>query len=458
MRLDQINNIFFVGVGGIGMSALARYFNALGKKVGGYDKTKTPLTQSLEKEGIDIIYEDNVQLLPNQFLQTENTIVVLTPAVPATNEILRHFINQKFHLYKRAEVLGFISRELKSWCIAGTHGKTSITTMLAYLLNESEGCNAFLGGLSVNYQTNLVLNQASHQVVIEADEYDRSFLNLRPDAALITAIDEDHLDIYGSKENIYAAFNDFIRLIKHEGALIIHKDLEKSGKIDLRRSYYTYSLVDENADFFARNITHTNGMYRMDFNCPKHKIENVQLAVPGKVNAENFIGAIALSCLAGADDADIKKAAATYKGVKRRFEVHFHDENNVFIDDYAHHPVEIKKTLEAVKEIWPDRKLTVAFQPHLYSRTNDFFMEFAGALDIADQVFLLDIYPAREEPIEGVTSNIILNELKNANGKIVTKEALIKALKHVVPEVFLTMGAGDIDTLIEPIKNQVYHA
>lgn len=458
MKLEQVNSVFFVGVGGIGMSALARYFNAIGKNVAGYDKTKTPLTEKLQQEGITVIYEDEISMVSDLFKNQAHTIIVKTPAVPVQNKILNHFISHKYTIYKRAEVLGLLSRELKSLCVAGTHGKTSISTMLAYLLNETEGCNAFLGGLSVNYNSNLVLNKKSHYVIIEADEYDRSFLQLRPDAALITAIDEDHLDIYGTLENVYAAFNDFIKLIKHEGSLIIHKELEESGKIDLKRSYYTYSLADENSDFYATNLTLTDGIYAFDFNCPKHKITNVKLGVPGKLNAENFIGAIALTCLAGADDDEIRTASAAYKGVKRRFEMHYNNAERVFIDDYAHHPAEIKKTLEAVKDIWPNKKLTVVFQPHLFSRTNDFYREFAVSLDMAEVVYLLDIYPAREEPIQGVSSELILKELKSASGKIVSKLTLLDELTHDVPELLLTMGAGDIDMLIEPIKSKVYHA
>lgn len=458
MRIDHINNVFFVGVGGIGMSALARYFNALGKQVGGYDKTKTPLSSQLQAEGIDIMYTDEVELLSQDFLKSQFTMIVMTPAVPASNTILNYFIRNKYKIYKRSEVLGFISREMQSYCIAGTHGKTSISTMLAYLLNETEGCNAFLGGLSVNYNTNLILNQKSHNVIIEADEYDRSFLNLRPNAALITAVDEDHLDIYGNKENIYQAFNDFIQLIKHEGALIIHKDLENSGKLVLDRPYYTYSFTDTNADFFARNIEHKNGLYTFDFNCPKHKIKEIQLAVPGKLNAENFVGATALACMAGADDDEIRIAAGKYKGVKRRFELQYNAQGKVYIDDYAHHPVEICKTLDTIKDIWPDKRVTVVFQPHLYSRTKDLYKEFAEALDVADKVYLLDIYPAREEAIAGVTSHLIKKALKKAEGMVVSKTKVLEELAQNIPDILLTMGAGDIDTLIDIIKAEVYHA
>lgn len=457
MKLEHINNVFFIGVGGIGMSALARYFNAIGKNVAGYDKTKTPLCKTLQKEGIDIIYQDNTSLVSDEFKDENHTVIIKTPAIPVNNEILNYFVAQNFPIYKRAEVLGFLSRELKSLCIAGTHGKTTISTMLAYLLNETEGCNAFLGGLSVNYNSNLVLNAESKYVIIEADEYDRSFLNLQPDSALITAIDEDHLDIYGTKENVYAAFNDFIKLIKHEGSLVIHKELEDSGKIELNRSYYTYSFSDKNSDFYASNISIKNGVYSFDFVCPKHKITNITLGVPGKLNAENFTGALALTYLTGTDDHEIRMASTQYKGVKRRFEMHYNKGGNVFIDDYAHHPAEIQKTLEAVKDIWPDKKLTVVFQPHLYSRTHDFYNQFAVSLDVAEEVYLLDIYPAREEPMAGVSSELILNKLRNAHGKIVTKSILLDELSGNVPELLITLGAGDIDQLIEPIKTQVYH-
>lgn len=457
MRLENFNNIYFIGIGGIGMSALARYFNVIGKKVAGYDKVETILTKQLVSEGIQVSYVDSADTIDVEFRNNNTTVVIVTPAIPADNSQLKWFKKADYKLFKRAEVLGYISRTLDSVCIAGTHGKTSISTMTSYLLNESLGCNAFLGGISVNYKSNLVLHAKSPLVVIEADEYDRSFLHLRPDAALITAIDADHLDIYHSRENIEKAFQDFICLIKHEGTLIIHKDLEGSGKLPLTRSYYTYGFESESADFYAQNVRSIDGLYCFDFVCPRHKIRDIKMGIPGKLNAENMLGAMALACLKGVSDDVLRRLVSEYKGVVRRFQIHYQTENCIYIDDYAHHPEEIRKTLESVKAIWPTKKITVVFQPHLFSRTKDFHLEFAQALDLADDVFLLDIYPARELPIEGVTSNIILNEIKRANATIVAKTNLIETLKSSAPEVLLTMGAGDIDLFVNKIKEEVFN-
>ncbi len=458
MRIDDIKNIYFVGIGGIGMSALARYFNIIGKNVAGYDKTETELTRKLEEEGIDVSYADSADMILVPFREQHNTVTVKTPAIPAENVILRWFEKNRFKIFKRSEVLGYISRELDSMCIAGTHGKTSITTMLSFLLNEYEGCNAFLGGISVNYQSNLVLNAKSRDVVIEADEYDRSFHHLRPDVALITAVDADHLDIYGDESTIHQSFEDFIRLIKHEGTLIIHKDLEIARKITLDRSYYTYSFDDKSADFYGENIRQKDGKYIFDFNCPRHRIRDVEMGIPGKLNAENMIAAIAVACLKGMTDEAVLKNVPEFKGVKRRFQTHYNDGQRVFIDDYAHHPVEIRRTLDSVKGIWPDREITAVFQPHLYSRTKDFYTEFAKALDMADRVYLLDIYPARELPMEGVTSELIANAMTKASVKVYSRTALLYELSENKPEVLITMGAGDIDLMIPNIKEKLYNA
>lgn len=451
MNLERIHNIYFLGVGGIGMSAIARYFNALGKRVGGYDKVSRPITDKLRHEGIIVNFTDNEESIPGHFKNKENTLVVITPAIPTLNHQLNYFMEQGFTLKKRSEVLGIIANSQNCIAIAGTHGKTTISTMVSYFMQQSRiGCNAFLGGVSKNFNTNLVVNPDSEIMVVEADEFDRSFLHLQPQHAIISAIDADHLDIYKNKNSVNEAFGQFVERIKPNGTLIIKSGID----IEINRDdihIYTYSLND-NSDFKAENISIDNGLYVFDFVSKDLRIRNLKLGLPGRINVENAVAAIAMAYLNGAHQDEIYNAVPKFKGIERRFDYQINRRDLVYIDDYAHHPEELKAAILSVKELFKDKKVTGIFQPHLYSRTHDFADEFAQSLDLLDEIILLDIYPAREEPIPGVTSEIILNKIKKSNKILCTKNNVLEILKERKPEVLITLGAGDIDEIVQPIK------
>jgi UDP-N-acetylmuramate--alanine ligase len=446
--LKNIANVYFIGVGGIGMSGLARYFNHHGKKVAGYDLNSTSLTLQLEKEGINIHYSDDLKLVPNEFKKSESTLIIFTPAIPAHHSELNWFKNEGFHILKRAEVLGMITNQTKAIAVAGTHGKTTTSTMIAHLLTESGiGCNAFLGGIAVNYNSN-VLYSDSPYTVVEADEYDRSFLRLFPEYAVITSMDADHLEIYGNKEEMVKTYLQFATQVKTE--LVSKKELN----VIHNSTHIEYSILGK-ANVYAENIRVENGAYHYSIISENGKMENVTLGLPGRHNIENSLAAVAIAQSVGIDNEKIKKSLASFRGVKRRFETIVKNDKVIFIDDYAHHPEELKACISSAKELYPAKKLTGIFQPHLFSRTKDFATEFAHSLDLLDEIILLDIYPARELPMEGVTSELLLGKMKKSNKRILSKENCLKYINENRPEVLLTMGAGDIDKMILPIADLI---
>ena len=447
-------SVFFIGIGGIGMSALARYFNAKGINVSGYDKTETLLTKQLQAEGIGVHYEDNIDLADKNA-----SFIVYTPAVPKNQSQLNYFINNNYTVVKRSDVLGAITSSSFNICVAGTHGKTTTSSMVAHLLQHSGyGCNAFLGGIAVNYNSNF-WSSSNNVCVVEADEYDRSFLKLNPDVAIITAIDADHLDIYGTAENVENAFIEFSTKIKKGGCLLLKYGLKRSNDFNVKDTC-TYNATDTNANIYAQNLTIHNGSYTFDVVNKYWTINDVTLNMGGLHNVENIIAAIGVAKYLKISDNKIKEAVSEYKGVKRRFEYIIKNDELVFIDDYAHHPDELNALLNAAKNLFPTKKCTIIFQPHLYSRTNDFADGFASALDEADEIILLPIYPARESPMVGVSSDMIMQRMKNKNVKVIAKENIahyLMSLKQInakenVDGVFITAGAGDIDTLVNPIK------
>jgi len=454
---NQLHKIYFIGIGGIGMSALARYFNSIGKSVYGYDRTETTLTKKLTDEGIQINYKDNTDSIPQIILKDkESSIIIYTPAIPVENTILNYFKINNFKLYKRAELLGLITKHYKTFAIAGTHGKTSVSTMATHILKEGNyACYGFLGGISKNTDSNFILptsSKAEKIAVVEADEFDRSFLHLHPYIGLITSIDADHLDIYEDKADLVKSFEQFVKNIKQNGILIYKKDitLQVSGTLNK----FSYSLTDR-ADYHARNLKmNSNGTYCFDLQTPKGIIVNLETGMPGKINVENAIAAVALAHVAGISDDIIRIQLQSFRGIKRRFDFQIVTEHFVFIDDYAHHPEELKAFISSVKEIFKGKKITGVFQPHLFTRTRDFADEFAHSLDMLDELVLLDIYPAREKPIKGISSKTIFDKLNLEKKSICTKDELPGYLKESKPEVLVTMGAGDIDKLIEPIKNE----
>ena len=449
--LNNITQVYFLGIGGIGMSALARYFKHAGYAVSGYDRTETSLTRELQTEGIEVHYDDRPEWLAGH-LKKEEVLVVFTPAVPTDLGERQYLENNGFSMKKRSEVLGMICNEMSCCAVAGTHGKTSVSTILAHILTTSKlGCTAFLGGISKNYQTNLLLNADSEWVVAEADEFDRSFLRLFPNLVVITSMDADHLDIYGNHQAIVDSFNQFVGQVKKGGAIVAKKGLPISLEGNPSIRYFTYSL-DEKADFFAKNIDLVDEAYQFDLVHPNGLIEGMHLNYPGLMNVENAIAASALALLAGVDSESLMQALSTYHGVRRRFDIRHRSEKFILIDDYAHHPAELTATISSVKAMFAGRKLTGIFQPHLYSRTRDFADGFAKALDELDEIILLDIYPAREKPIAGVTSSLIFDQLKNDHKRRITKLELPEMAEGLDPGVILMMGAGDIDTLVEPVK------
>lgn len=449
--LENIRQVYFLGIGGIGMSALARYFKHAGYEVSGYDRTETKLTRELQAEGIAVHFDDRPEWLAGH-LQPTACLVVYTPAVPADLGERVYVETNGIPMKKRSEVLGIICNELNCCAVAGTHGKTSVSTMLAHILHTSAlGCTAFLGGISKNYQTNLLLDAASEWVVAEADEFDRSFLRLFPNLAVITSMDADHLDIYGNQQAIIDSFNAFAGQVKAGGSLMVKKGLEVIKDPNKNISYYTYSL-SEQADFYAENIELVDEAYQFDLVHPKGKIEGMRLNYPGLMNVENAIAASSLALLAGVHSEELLVALAAYQGVKRRFDIQYRSEQFILIDDYAHHPAELKATIASVRAMFAGRKVTGIFQPHLFSRTRDFADGFARELDQLDEVILLDIYPAREKPMEGVSSELIFNQIKNRNKQLTTKNELLELAGKLAAGVILMMGAGDIDTLVEPVK------
>jgi UDP-N-acetylmuramate--alanine ligase len=454
---EKVNSIYFIGIGGIGMSALARYFHSKGAKVSGYDKTLSSLTKELEQEGMQIHYEENVDLVPK-----DAELVVYTPAVPKEHKELVYYQQNGYKVVKRSDVLQIATESSFNICIAGTHGKTTITTMVAHLLRHTGyGCNAFLGGVSVNYGTNFWSSERNVSVV-EADEYDRSFLKLSPDIAIITAMDPDHLDIYGTAEAMEEAFIDFSGKIK-EGGLLISKFGLKRTKELKGSKHLTYSVQNNNADAHAENIKMMNGSYEFDVVIKEKRIEKVRLNIGGMHNAENAVAAITVASSLNIDEEKIKAAVADFKGVKRRFEYIIPPSRSgegqglrpVFIDDYAHHPEELRALISGAKSLFSEKKCTVIFQPHLYTRTRDLADGFAEVLDMADEVILLPIYPARELPIEGVSSEMILSKMKNKNKMVLDKDEIEEWIRkdfNKQGRVLVTAGAGDIDLLVEPIK------
>ena len=445
-----VKALYFIGIGGIGMSALARYFYTQGWKVSGYDKTQTALTKELETIGIDIRYEENVDQIPKDV-----QLVVYTPAIPKEHEELVYYQQNGYKVIKRSDVLQIITEHAFNICIAGTHGKTTITTMTAYILRDSGyGCNAFLGGISVNYGTNFWSSERN-TCVIEADEYDRSFLKLSPDIAIISSMDPDHLDIYGTAEAMEQAFIDFSQKLKPGGLLITKYGLKKYQALK-NDNTMTYSLDNTNADVYADNLKINNGSYEYDVVIKEKRLQNVVLNMGGLHNVENSLAAIAAASSLGIEDDQIKSSVGSFRGVKRRFQYIIKEENLVFIDDYAHHPEELRALITGTKGLFPGKKCTVIFQPHLYSRTRDFADGFAEVLSGADEVILLPIYAARELPIEGVTSEMITVKIKNKKVRVIGKDALIEWIKDIYSKeaggVLVTAGAGDIDTLVEPIK------
>ena len=445
---EKVNSVYFIGIGGIGMSALARYYHSKGAKVSGYDKTPSSLTKELEDAGMSIHYEENVDLIPK-----DAELVVYTPAVPKEHEELVYYQRQGYKVVKRSDVLQIVTESSFNICIAGTHGKTTITTMVAHLLRHTGyGCNAFLGGISVNYETNFWSSERNVSVV-EADEYDRSFLKLSPDIAIITAMDPDHLDIYGTAEEMEKAFVEFSGRIKPGGLLISKFGLKRTTDLKGSRRL-TYAVQNKSAEAHAENIRMMNGSYEFDVVIKDKRIEKATLNIGGLHNVENAIAAITAASSLNIDDEKIKAAIADFKGVKRRFEYIIKTPGLVFIDDYAHHPEELRALISGAKSLFSDKKCTVIFQPHLYTRTKDLADGFAEVLDVADTVILLPIYPARELPIPGVSSEMILDKMKNKNKKVMDKEELKDWIRTSFDKkgVLVTAGAGDIDLLVEPIK------
>ena len=441
-----LRSFYFIGIGGIGMSALARYFVSLGKEVRGYDRTRTALTAELEENGIEIHYEENINLVPK-----DADVIVYTPAIPADHKELVYYKENNYRVVKRSDVLQWITEASFNICVGGTHGKTTITTMVAHILRDTGyGCNAFLGGISTNYQTNFWSSERN-VCVVEADEYDRSFLKLVPDVAVITAMDPDHLDIYGTAEEVEKAFVQFSQRVKPGGCLVSKFGLKRASELEAAH-HYIYSFDNASASVYAANIKVEHGIYKYDVVHTTWTIRDVVLHMGGLHNIENSIAAITVAKYLGIDDDKIKKAVANFKGVKRRFEYILRNKEHVLVDDYAHHPEELKALISGVKSLYADEKCTVIFQPHLYSRTNDLAKEFAESLDMADEVILLPIYPARELPIPGVESELILDNMQLPQKQVLAKEVMLDWVRMHKPELVVMCGAGDIDTLLQPVK------
>ncbi len=449
MNLEQIHSVYFIGIGGIGMSALARYFKFIDKQVGGYDKTSTPLTKELETHGIAIHYTDDISQISKTFLDPETTLVVYTPAVPNSHKELNYFRAFGFVIMKRSEVLGLVTKDTFCFAVAGTHGKTTTSSILAHLLKETgTPLTAFLGGISEDFNSNFLLEGTAYSVV-EADEFDRSFLRLSPNVACITSMDADHLDIYGTDEELQKSFKDFTQCIKPGGLLFVRQGLPLEG--------ITYGIED-NSDYCIRNLKIEHGTYIFDLGTPETVLKGVKFNKPGQHNLLNGLAAFAMAIQAGPPAYRLAEALGTFKGVQRRFSYKIKQENLVFIDDYAHHPTEINAVYSAIREMHPNKRVVAVFQPHLFSRTKDFVVDFAKSLSKFDSVLLLDIYPAREEPLPGVTSEWLLEKIENQHKKLVKKTDLIFEIKKENPEVLVTMGAGDIGLEIKKIKEELSYA
>ena len=448
MNLDSIRKIYFIGIGGIGMSALAKYFFNKNLIISGYDKTQTNITDSLISLGIKIVFKDSNDLIDKEFLDSKDTLVVVTPAIPITNKILNYFKSSGFIVMKRAEVLGLITNNSKCLAIAGTHGKTTTTAILTHLMFEcDQKFTSFIGGISENYNSNFIDNGHEYTIV-EADEYDRSFLCLTPDIACITSIDADHLDIYGNESNLNNAFSEFSKLIPSKNKLFVHSNIDFPG--------ISYG-INTSSDYCAQNISIENGVYNFDLKAPNTIFKGLKFSIPGKHNLSNAVAAFAMALESGCNEINLRSALETYKGVKRRFSYKLKTDDLIFIDDYAHHPKEIDVVWEAVNEIYPNKKTTAVFQPHLYSRTKDFADDFAVSLSKFDTVLLLDIYPAREIPIHGVTSTWLLEKITSRRKKLVTKDNLFKAIIAEDNPILITMGAGDIEVEVDKLtKNLLY--
>jgi len=451
MELKDIKAVYFIGAGGIGMSAIARYFIHRGQVVAGYDKTPSDLTHQLEKEGMLIHYEEDIDEIPHACKNPKSTLVVYTPAIPATHKELEFFREGGFEIQKRAQVLGTLTRSHKGLCFAGTHGKTTTSTMCAHIMHQSHmDCNAFLGGISKNYGTNYILSDSSDYVVIEADEFDRSFHWLRPWMSVITSTDPDHLDIYGTKEAYLESFRHYTELIQPGGALIIHRDLEMKQHVQEGVKVYDYSR--EVGDFHAENIVIDNGEISFDFVSPIENVKNIKLGQPVPINIENAVAAMAMAQLNGCTAEELRYGMRTYAGVDRRFDFKIKNDKHVFLSDYGHHPKEVLQSARSLKELFKGRKITVIFQPHLYTRTRDFYHEFADALSNFDEVVLTEIYPAREEPIEGVTSKLIFDNLKPGVEKtIIRKDDVLDYVKSRDFDVLVVLGAGNLDNYVPQI-------
>lgn len=442
MNLNQIHNVYFIGIGGIGMSALARYFKNIGKNVSGYDKTATMLTNELVAEGIDIHFEDTISAIPTDFY-VENTLVITTPAVPVTHSEWNYFIERNYEVKKRAEVLGIITKDTFCFAVAGTHGKTTTSSILGHILYESgEDVTAFLGGIVENYHSNLI-GTGKTITVVEADEFDRSFLHLHPNIACVTSMDADHLDIYGDASAIEDSFREFAAKVADKTKMFVPKGLDLKGM--------TIS-INENSDFKAFNIRIENSAYVFDVQTPSEIIENIAFGLPGHHNLMNALMALAMAKTFGSSTDKIVKALASFKGVQRRFSYQIKSGNRVYIDDYAHHPTEINAVHQAVRELYPNKKILAIFQPHLFSRTKDFADDFAKSLSQFDELLLMDIYPARELPMEGITSEWLLSKIENQSKKIVSKTDLISEILKSDADVIVTIGAGDIGELVPSIK------
>lgn len=450
---SDIKRVYFLGIGGIGMSALARYFRAEGKLVAGYDRTPTQLTAALQEEGIAVHYDDMPALISPEFLSPDGTLVVYTPAVPSGLKELTFLKDIHPSLYKRSQVLGMLSAMKQTVAVAGTHGKTTVSTMLAYILSDTaQGCNAFLGGISKNLNSNLIYRPDSHLMVTEADEFDRSFLQLHPHAAIVTAMDPDHLDIYGNARDMEQAYQDFATQVEEQGILLIKKGIPIYKHGEGARTY-TYSLNGKD-DFHAMNIRLRDYHYVFDLSTPQSVISDVSLSHPGILNVENAVAAAAMATLLGTGPDIIRKALGNFTGIQRRFDFRILRKDFVYVDDYGHHPMEINAALSSLRALFPGRRITGVFQPHLFTRTRDFAEGFAESLGLLDELILLDIYPAREEPIAGVTSEIIFRHVRLERKIMCKDEELLEELKKRDLDVLVTMGAGNIDRFVEPIRQQ----
>lgn len=452
MKIEDIKAVYFVGAGGIGMSAIARYFLNKGIVVGGYDKTPSTLTRALEEEGMLIHYDEDVAKIPSECKDKDNTLIIYTPAIPADHKELVYFRENGFEIQKRAQVLGTLTHSHKALCVAGTHGKTTTSTMAAHIMHQSKpDCNAFLGGISKNYGTNYILSDSEY-VVIEADEFDRSFHWLSPFVTVITSTDADHLDIYGTEEAYLESFRHYTSLIQPGGVLILHTGLKMQPNVQEGVTIYTYSR--DEGDFHAENIRIANGEITFDFVSPIESISNIQLGQPIPINIDNGIAAMALAQMGGCSAEEIRNAMATFGGVDRRFDFKIKTDKLVFLSDYAHHPKEISQSAKSLKEVYAGKKITAIFQPHLYTRTRDFYKDFADSLSIFDEVILLDIYPAREQPIEGVTSKLIFDNLRpDMEKKMCRKDEVLDVIKEKNFEVVVVLGAGDLDNKVPEITD-----